>query len=60
MERMMSLILLLVRLVFMQYEFLVVFGQVQVCDRKNAGRVWVGRACVAGQVWVESVQGGSR
>jgi len=38
----MSLILLLVRLVFMQYEFLVVFGQVQVCDRKNGASVGLG------------------
>jgi len=33
-----SLILLLVRLVFSRYEFLVVFRQVRVWDRKSAGR----------------------
>jgi len=36
-----SLILLLVRLVFSRYEFLVVFRQVRVWDRKSAGRARV-------------------
>jgi len=39
MKRMSSLILLLVRLVFRRNEFLVVFRQVRVWDRKSAGRV---------------------
>jgi len=33
------------------YEFLVVFGQVRVWDRKSAGRVRVGMVC--GGVWVQ-------
>jgi len=43
------------------YEFLVVFGQVRVCDRKSAGRVQIGLVCGAGWVQVKSVQarGGS-
>jgi len=41
MKSMGSLILLLVRLVFSQYEFLVVFRQVRVWDRKSAGRARV-------------------
>jgi len=32
---------------------------VQVSDRKSAGRVWVGRACVTGRVWAGGVQGGN-
>jgi len=43
------------------YEFLVVFGQVRVSDRKSAGRARVGMVCRAEQVRVRSVRvrGGS-
>ena len=58
MERMISLILLLVRLVFRSYKSLVVFGhtvlvvfrQVPVWDSKSVRRARVGRAWGAGQV----------
>jgi len=55
MERMTSLILLLVGLVFSHYEFLVVFRQVWVWDRKKGGRAWVGETCGEGWVQVRSV-----
>ena len=48
MKRMSSLILLLVRLVFRRNEFLVVFRQVRVWDRKSAGRARVVMVCGAG------------
>jgi len=38
-------------------EFLVVFRQVQIWDRKSVGQVLVGMVCGVG--WVGSVQGGS-
>jgi len=61
MERMSSLILLLLRLVFSHYEFLVVFRKVQVLDRKVQG--WCGLGWCAGWecsrflqlLWVQSM-----
>jgi len=45
---------------FPRYEFLVVFGQLQVWDRKSAGRGRQGLGWSVGRVRIRSVRGGSR
>jgi len=44
---------------YASYEFLVVFGEVRVWDRKSAGRARVGMVCGAGAVKISQTPAGA-